>query len=259
MHMLCLRQVAVCSLSSDPRLAGRAQNGAAPAAWLDAVLHCTQILFLQRVRTAGDRQHVAGIIAARFSEASSAAAPGSRRPVFLNQPDRPGRAAVRLLPAQVAVGRAACSRAGQHPVPPSGVCLTWSLPLLSPEPLLAVSLLPVLVPQHLAMLGRAPVHSAGASLPCCQSCTRPGVLTGETGLTLNCESPVASTSMALPQCCIMISSDLRCHAGPPTRLLTSQSPVLESMLHCVSHAWPCILVGGAATGRVTWSQPISFR
>ena len=38
------------------------------------------------------------------------------------------------------------------------------------------------------------------------------------------------------------------HAGPATQLLTSQSAVLESMLHCITHAWPCILVGAAATG-----------
>ena len=42
-------------------------------------------------------------------------------------------------------------------------------------------------------------------------------------------------------------------AGPTTQLLTSQSAVLESMLHCITHAWPYILVGGAATGAL---QPL---
>ena len=43
-------------------------------------------------------------------------------------------------------------------------------------------------------------------------------------------------------------------AGPATQLLTSQSAVLESMLHCITHAWPCILVGGAATGALQPAQ-----
>ena len=41
------------------------------------------------------------------------------------------------------------------------------------------------------------------------------------------------------------------HTGAATRLLTSQTPLLESMLHCMGQSWPCILVGPPASGVLT--------
>ena len=113
-------QVLCVSAASDRLYGGRAQNGEARAAWLDAVLHCTRTMFLQRLRTPGDRQHVASIITTHFAELGSARAGSGWLPLFLRQPDQPGRAAVDLTPGDVTVGRACCVRAATQPLAGSG-------------------------------------------------------------------------------------------------------------------------------------------
>ena len=108
---MCCTTATPTSLTPAPNAlcADRAQNGQAGAAWLDAVLHCTRILFLQRLRTPRDRQQAASIVTARFVGLGAQLAGASWPPQLLRDPSGDGRAAVRLLPGRVSVGRAACA------------------------------------------------------------------------------------------------------------------------------------------------------